>query len=64
MAKNKVSHDYLEEKVQLIYSLNERVKHVAILLNDFAKALAPIRFTVNQYDDHLKQELQSKVEKI
>ena len=44
--------------------MNDRVKHVAVILKDFSDALTAIRHSIGQFNDPAKKDFLAKVESI
>lgn len=62
--KAKANKEQIVETVALVESLNERVKHMAILQNEVATSLEPIRNSFNHFSETSKKDIFKKVEGI
>ena len=61
MKANKVE---LKKTNEIIENLNDRVKHISIVQNELAEMLAPIRDSMQHFDEKTKAEILTKVENL
>ena len=48
----------------MIESLNERVKHLAIILKDLSEILKPVNTSVKMFDEETKKQMLNKLNNI
>ena len=60
----KADREDIDQTRDLIDSLNNRLKHLSVILHEMAGALMPVRNSISVFDDESKKKLFVKIKNV